>query len=278
MVVFLPNYTHKWIRLGRFDRPIGTWLLLLPCLWTLPIFIESLDFLIKLYCIFFIGAFSMRAAGCIINDLWDRDIDKKIKRTKNRPIASGEISVKKAFIFLFLLLLIALTCLVQLNKMAWIVAIASLPLIIIYPLAKRITKWPQIFLGITFSWGVPTAWAASESDFHFSILLIYLGTGFWIIGYDTVYGYQDKKDDKKFGIKNTAITTELYLTKFILLMYTFSAINFLLAGVFIDIHLGWYIGLILMYIHFLYQSFQIKISMRSMLLKFLNQINFLAYF
>ena len=120
---FLPNYTHKWIRLGRFDRPIGTWLLLLPCLWTLPIFIESLDFLIKLYCIFFIGAFSMRAAGCIINDLWDRDIDKKIKRTKNRPIASGEISVKKAFIFLFLLLLIALTCLVQLKGMAWIVAI-----------------------------------------------------------------------------------------------------------------------------------------------------------
>ena len=223
---FLPKFTHKWIRLGRFDRLIGTWLLLLPCLWTLPIFVNSVKHLLSLYLIFFIGAFSMRAAGCIINDLWDKDIDKKISRTKLRPIASGEVSTVKALLFLSILLVISLICLLQLNKITWIVALSSIPMIIFYPLAKRITKWPQVALGFTFSWGVPTAWAATNNDYHFSILLIYLGTVFWIIGYDIIYGYQDKRDDKKFGIKNTAITAENYLIKFIFSVYTFSALSF----------------------------------------------------
>ena len=263
----LPKKYHKWIRLGRFDRPIGSWLLLLPCLWTLPIFLNSITDLLEIYFIFIIGAFSMRAAGCTINDLWDKDIDKKISRTRHRPIASGEVSTKAAFGFLMILLTISLLCLLNLNKFTWLIALSSLPLIVLYPLAKRVTKWPQFVLGITFSWGVPTAWAATNTDFNTGILFLYLGTVFWVIGYDTIYGYQDKFEDKIFNIKNTAITTENYYASFIMFFYLISILNFLLAGLILKIHLGWYIGLFFMLIHFIYQIQKIKMINRDNALK-----------
>ena len=263
----LPKKYHKWIRLGRFDRPIGSWLLLLPCLWTLPIFLNSITDILEIYFIFIIGAFSMRAAGCIINDLWDKDIDKKISRTRHRPIASGEVSTKEGFGFLMMLLTISLLCLLNLNKFTWLIALSSLPLIVLYPLAKRVTKWPQFVLGITFSWGVPTAWAATNTDFNTGILFLYLGTVFWVIGYDTIYGYQDKFEDKIFNIKNTAITTENYYASFIMSFYLISILNFLLAGIILKIHLGWYIGLFFMLIHFIYQIQKIKMINRDNALK-----------
>ena len=263
----LPKKYHKWIRLGRFDRPIGSWLLLLPCLWTLPIFLNSITDLLKIYFIFIIGAFSMRAAGCTINDLWDKDIDKKISRTRHRPIASGEVSTKEGFGFLFILLTISLLCLLNLNKFTWLIALLSLPLIVLYPLAKRVTKWPQFVLGITFSWGVPTAWAATNTGFNTGILFLYLGTVFWVIGYDTIYGYQDKFEDKIFNIKNTAITTENYYANFIMFFYLISILNFLLAGIILKIHFGWYIGLFFMLIHFIYQIQKIKMINRDNALK-----------
>ena len=266
----LPKKYHKWIRLGRFDRPIGSWLLLLPCLWTLPIFLNSITDLLEIYFIFIIGAFSMRAAGCTINDLWDKDIDKKISRTRNRPIASGEVSTKAAFGFLMIFLTISLLCLLNLNKFTWLIALSSLPLIVLYPLAKRITKWPQFVLGITFSWGVPTAWAATNTDFNTGILFLYLGTVFWIIGYDTIYGYQDKFEDKIFNIKNTAITTENYYVNFIMFFYLISILNFLLAGIILKIYFGWYVGLFFMLIHFIYQIQKIKIINRDESLKLFN--------
>ncbi len=266
----LPKKHHKWIRLGRFDRPIGSWLLLLPCLWTLPIFLNSITDIIEIYFIFIIGAFSMRAAGCTINDLWDKDIDKKISRTRHRPIASGEVSIKEAFIFLMILLTISLLCLLNLNKFTWLIALSSLPLIVLYPLAKRITKWPQFVLGITFSWGVPTAWAATNTDFNTGILFLYLGTVFWIIGYDTIYGYQDKFEDKIFNIKNTAITTENYYLNFIMFFYLISILNFVLAGIILKIYFGWYVGLFFMLIHFIYQIQKIKIINRDESLKLFN--------
>ena len=266
----LPKKYHKWIRLGRFDRPIGSWLLLLPCLWTLPIFLNSITDVIEIYFIFIIGAFSMRAAGCTINDLWDKDIDKKISRTRHRPIASGEVSIKEAFIFLMILLTISLLCLVNLNKFTWLIALSSFPLIVLYPLAKRVTKWPQFVLGITFSWGVPTAWASTNTDFNTGILFLYLGTVFWIIGYDTIYGYQDKFEDKIFNIKNTAITTENYYVNFIMFFYLISILNFLLAGIILKIYFGWYVGLFFMLIHFIYQIQKIKIINRDESLKLFN--------
>ena len=266
----LPKKYHKWIRLGRFDRPIGSWLLLLPCLWTLPIFLNSITDLLEIYFIFIIGAFSMRAAGCTINDLWDKDIDKKISRTRHRPIASGEVSIKEAFIFLMTLLTISLLCLLNLNKFTWLIALLSLPLIVLYPLAKRVTKWPQFVLGITFSWGVLTAWAATNADFNTGILFLYLGTVFWVIGYDTIYGYQDKFEDKLFNIKNTAITTENYYVNFIIFFYLISIINFLLAGIILKIYFGWYVGLFFMLIHFIYQIQKIKMINRDESLKIFN--------
>ena len=266
----LPKKYHKWIRLGRFDRPIGSWLLLLPCLWTLPIFLNSITELLEIYFIFIIGAFSMRAAGCTINDLWDKDIDKKISRTRHRPIASGEVSTKAAFGFLMILLTISLLCLLNLNKFTWLIALSSLPLIVLYPLAKRVTKWPQFVLGITFSWGVPTAWAATNTDFNTGILFLYLGTVFWVIGYDTIYGYQDKFEDKIFNVKNTAITTENYYVNFIMFFYLISFLNFLLAGVILKIHFGWYLGLFFMLIHFIYQIQRIKMINRNESLKLFN--------
>ena len=266
----LPKKYHKWIRLGRFDRPIGSWLLLLPCLWTLPIFLNSITDLLEIYFIFIIGAFSMRAAGCTINDLWDKDIDKKISRTRLRPIASGEVSTKAAFGFLMILLTISLLCLLNLNKFTWLIALSSLPLIVLYPLAKRVTKWPQFVLGITFSWGVPTAWAATNTDFNNGILFLYLGTVFWVIGYDTIYGYQDKFEDKIFNIKNTAITTENYYVNFIMFFYLISILNFLLAGLILKIYIGWYVGLFFMFIHFIYQIQKIKMINRDESLKIFN--------
>ena len=266
----LPKKYHKWIRLGRFDRPIGSWLLLLPCLWTLPIFLNSIKDLLEIYFIFIIGAFSMRAAGCTINDLWDKDIDKKISRTRQRPIASGEVSTKAAFGFLMILLTISLLCLLNLNKFTWLIALSSLPLIVLYPLAKRVTKWPQFVLGTTFSWGVPTAWAATNTDFNTGILFLYLGTVFWVIGYDTIYGYQDKFEDKIFNIKNTAITTENYYVNFIMFFYLISILNFFLAGIILKIYFGWYVGLFFMLIHFIYQIQKIKMINRDESLKLFN--------
>ena len=266
----LPKKYHKWIRLGRFDRPIGSWLLLLPCLWTLPIFLNSITDLLEIYFIFIIGAFSMRAAGCTINDLWDKDIDKKISRTRYRPIASGEVSTKAALGFLMTLLTISLFCLLNLNKFTWLIALSSLPLIVLYPLAKRITKWPQFVLGITFSWGVPTAWAATNTDFNTGIIFLYLGTVFWVIGYDTIYGYQDKFEDKIFNIKNTAITTENYYVNFIMFFYLVSILNFVLAGIILKIYFGWYVGLFFMLIHFIYQIQKIKMINRDESLKLFN--------
>ena len=266
----LPKKYHKWIRLGRFDRPIGSWLLLLPCLWTLPIFLNSITDLLEIYFIFIIGAFSMRAAGCTINDLWDKDIDKKISRTRNRPIANGEVSIKEAFIFLMILLTISLLCLLKLNEFTWLIALSSFPLIVLYPLAKRVTKWPQFVLGITFSWGVPTAWAATNTDFNTGIIFLYLGTVFWVIGYDTIYGYQDKFEDKLFNIKNTAITTENYYVNFIMFFYLISILSFLLAGIILKIYFGWYVGLFFMLIHFIYQIQKIKMINRDESLKLFN--------
>ena len=254
----LPNKTHKWIRLARFDRPIGSWLLLLPCLWTLPLSNIELDRVLNLYLIFFIGAFALRTAGCIINDIWDKNIDKKISRTKNRPIASGEISITNAFLFLLLFFIVGILCLTNLNKQTWIVAFLSLPLIVIYPLAKRFTKWPQFILGFTFSWGVPTAWVASGGTWSLGVFFIYLGTIFWVIGYDTIYGCQDMNEDKLIGVKNAAITTENYLSNFIRLNYFSSILFFCFGGIILNLHLGWYLGLFFMSIHFFLQTKNIK--------------------
>ncbi len=254
----LPKNFLKWVRLGRFDRPVGFWLLLLPGWWVLAL--TDIEFMhcIKLMMIFFIGSVVMRAAGCTINDLWDKDIDKKISRTKNRPIANGDISNQQAFYFLTLMLLIAIICLYQLNVNTWYIALSSLPLVIIYPLAKRFTKWPQIILGLTFSWPVPTAWSASSQDWTIGIFIMYFGTAFWIIGYDTIYGCQDKNEDEVLGILNSAVSAKNFITTFVGCMYFITFILFIIGGYLLEDSFFWFIGVILIGCHFIIQIIKLN--------------------
>ena len=254
----LPNSYIKWIRLGRFDRPVGFWLLLLPGWWVLPLTNLSLLECLKIMFIFLIGSIVMRAAGCTINDLWDKDIDKKITRTKNRPLAKGDISVNQALIFLLIMSLIGLICLYQLNTKTWFVAISAIPLIIIYPLAKRFTKWPQVVLGLTFSWAVPTAWASASENWNLGIILIYFATVFWIIGYDTIYGCQDKNEDEKFGVKNSAVSAKNFLSAFVSITYILCFILLILGGYFLQANYFWFLGVMICGLHLLFQVIKLQ--------------------
>ena len=254
----LPNNYIKWIRLGRFDRPVGFWLLLLPGWWVLPLTNLSLLECLKIMFIFLIGSIVMRAAGCTINDLWDKDIDKKITRTKNRPLAKGDISVNQALIFLLIMSLIGLICLYQLNTKTWFVAISAIPLIIIYPLAKRFTKWPQVVLGLTFSWAVPTAWASASENWNLGIILIYFATVFWIIGYDTIYGCQDKNEDEKFGVKNSAVSAKNFLSAFVSISYILCFILLIVGGYFLQANYFWFLGVMICGLHLLFQVIKLQ--------------------
>ena len=254
----LPNNYIKWIRLGRFDRPVGFWLLLLPGWWVLPLTNLSLLECLKIMFIFLIGSIVMRAAGCTINDLWDKDIDKKITRTKNRPLAKGDISVNQALVFLLIMSLIGLICLYQLNTKTWFVAISAIPLIIIYPLAKRFTKWPQVVLGLTFSWAVPTAWASASENWNLGIILIYFATVFWIIGYDTIYGCQDKNEDEKFGVKNSAVSAKNFLSAFVSISYILCFILLILGGYFLQANIFWFLGVMICGLHLLFQVIKLQ--------------------
>ena len=253
-----PKSSVKYIRLGRFDRPIGFWLLLLPGWWVLPL--TSLDLLncVKLMFIFLVGSIVMRAAGCTINDMWDKDIDKKISRTKNRPLANGEISNLKALYFLMTMLLIGFFCLYQLNVYTWFVAISAMPLIIIYPLAKKFTKWPQVFLGLTFSWAVPTAWSSANEEWNLGILMMYLATVFWIIGYDTIYGCQDKNEDEVLGVKNSAVSAKKFLNIFVGSSYTITFLLLLLSGYLLNTNYIWFLGVFLCGFHYVNQVIKLK--------------------
>ena len=254
----LPKHYIKWIRLGRFDRPVGFWLLLLPGWWVLPLTNLDLINCIKLMFVFLIGSIVMRAAGCTINDMWDKDIDKKISRTKTRPLASGEISILHAIYFLIIMFLIGLICLYQLNFYTWFVAISAIPLVILYPLAKRFTKWPQIILGLTFSWAVPTAWSAANEEWNSGIFIMYLATVFWIIGYDTIYGCQDKNEDEIFGIKNSAVSAKNFLTLFVGCSFSLMFCLLIISGYLLNNNIFWYFGVLICGLHLTYQVIKIK--------------------
>ena len=254
----LPQNLIKWIRLGRFDRPVGFWLLVLPGWWVLPLTNLNLKNCITLMFIFLLGAIVMRAAGCTINDMWDKDIDKKISRTKTRPLASGEISNLQASYFLIMMLLIGFICLYQLNIKTWFVAISAIPLVILYPLAKRFTKWPQIILGLTFSWAVPTAWSSANEEWNLGILIMYLATVLWIIGYDTIYGCQDKNEDEIFGIKNSAVSAKNFLTLFVGSAYSLMFILLIISGYLLKNSIFWYIGVSICGLHLVRQVIKLK--------------------
>ncbi|MGH1397838.1 MAG: 4-hydroxybenzoate octaprenyltransferase [Alphaproteobacteria bacterium] len=212
LMPYVSDTYRPYALLARMDRPIGIWLLLLPSVWALLLSAGTLGVSLGVYVhlfymlvMFGLGAVAMRSAGCVINDIWDRDLDRRVERTRGRPLAAADISLKQAFVFLMILLLIGLVVLSQMNGTTIILGIVSLPLIIAYPLMKRITWWPQAFLGLTFNFGVLMGWSAMVGRLDMPALLIYVGAIFWTLGYDTIYAHQDKEDDMMAGIKSTAL-------------------------------------------------------------------------
>jgi len=203
---YLPAILRPYARLARLDRPIGTWLLLFPGWWSISLATaQGAVPDIKLIGFFAIGAIVMRGAGCTVNDIADRDFDAKVARTATRPLASGALGLKQALAFLVLQLLIGLGILIQLPPFAILLGASSLALIVAYPFMKRITWWPQAFLGLTFNWGALLGWAAVTGSLHPAPLWLYAGGIFWTLFYDTIYAHQDKADDALIGVKSTAL-------------------------------------------------------------------------
>jgi len=196
------------IQLTRLNKPIGFLLLFWPCAWGLSLgyyFSNETILYLKYLILFLIGSILMRSAGCIFNDIVDKDLDKKVERTKNRPLASEKISVKESFVYIVLLCLIALLVLLQFNKLTIILGIGSMVFAFAYPFMKRITYWPQLFLGLTFNWGIIMGCSALTNTINIEALLLYLSAIFWTLGYDTIYGLQDMQDDEIIGVKSTSI-------------------------------------------------------------------------
>jgi 4-hydroxybenzoate polyprenyltransferase len=203
-----PTWTRPYLRLARLDRPIGSWLLLIPCWWSTALAgVAAHDSVPNIWHIvlFFIGAFAMRGAGCTWNDIVDRDLDGSVERTRSRPIPSGQVSVAQAVLFLVLQALVGFAVLISFNGFTIGLGIASLAIVLVYPFMKRITYWPQIVLGLAFSWGALMGWAAAFGRLDPPALLLYAGSISWVIGYDTIYAHQDRDDDALIGVKSTAL-------------------------------------------------------------------------
>src|ERR1700686_3400920 len=203
-----PPWSRPYLRLSRLDRPIGSWLLLMPCWWSAALaagVVGSIGQLTSLVLLFFIGAFAMRGAGCTWDDITDRDLDALVERTRSRPIPAGQVSVPQATIFLVVQALIGLAVLLQFNRFAVATGIASLVIVAVYPFMKRITWWPQIVLGLAFSWGALMGFAVMFARIDATALALYAGSIAWVIGYDTIYAHQDAPDDALIGIKSTAL-------------------------------------------------------------------------
>jgi len=204
-VAWLPASLQPYALLMRADRPIGTWLLFLPGLWGIALWAPSWGSGLWLTLLFFVGAFVMRGAGCVVNDLWDRDIDRKVERTRGRPLASGAVSPRRAVAFLALLCAIGLAVLLQLNAASIWLGVCSLLPILLYPLAKRVTNYPQLVLGFTFGWGALMGPVAAGASLGLPVVVLYAATIAWILGYDTIYAHQDREDDALVGIRSTAL-------------------------------------------------------------------------
>ena len=250
---------QTYIELTRINKPTGYMLLFWPCLWGLTLSYdfttEINDFLFYSF-LFFVGSILMRSAGCIINDVVDRDFDKKVERTKNRPIASGKISVIKALVLSFALCFIALIVLLQFNKITILMAIASMPLAFTYPYMKRFTYWPQLYLGITFNYGLLLGWTSTQGFISVIPIIFYMGAIFWTLGYDTIYGFQDINDDEIIGVKSTSIKFKKNPKIFITTCYIITIISIILTGYLMNLNNLFFIFCIIPIIHLFF--FQIK--------------------
>ena len=253
------NQINLFVELTRLKKPIGYMLLFWPCAWGLTIaynFSSGLNIYFFYLSLFFLGAVLMRSAGCIVNDILDRKFDKKVFRTKNRPITSGKISVKLGIFYSVLLCFVAFLVLINFNSFTIIIALASMPLAFSYPLMKRYTYWPQLFLGITFNYGLILGWTSINNELNLTPLIFYFGAIFWTLGYDTIYGFQDIKDDEIIGLKSTSIKFKSNPIVFLYLCYTIFISSLILVG-FLEEFSKLYFGLLIMIILQIY-NFQLK--------------------
>jgi len=258
-----PSWLRPYLRLARLDRPIGSWLLLLPCWWSSALAAVAAHAIaprLTHIVLFFIGAFAMRGAGCTWNDIVDRHLDASVERTRSRPIPSGQVSVAQAALFLGLQALIGLAVLISFNGFTIALGIASLAIVAVYPFAKRITYWPQIVLGLAFSWGALMGWAAAFGRLDAAALLLYLGSISWVIGYDTIYAHQDREDDALIGIKSTALLFGPRTKPMLALFYAGAVILLGTAGMAAGAGLVFALGLAAFAGHLAWQTVRLNIA------------------
>lgn len=258
-----PRALRPYLRLARLDRPIGTWLLLWPCWWSLALAAPQLgrwwpDPVLML--LFALGAIAMRGAGCTYNDIVDRDIDARVARTQSRPIPSGAVTLRGALAFLVLQCLIGLGVLLALPPFAILLGLASLLIVALYPFAKRVTYWPQIVLGLAFNWGALLGWAAELERLGWAPALLYLGGIAWTIGYDTIYAHQDREDDLMIGVKSSALRLGRRTRPALVAFYGLALLGFIGAAVAAGLGIGAYLGLGLAALHLFWQIARLDID------------------
>jgi len=275
------KHLNLFIELTRLKKPIGFMLLFWPCAWGLSLaydFSNNLNGYFFYLILFFLGSVLMRSAGCIVNDILDKEFDKKVSRTKNRPIASGKVSIKLGLAYAVFLCIIALLVLLNFNTLTIILALGSMPLAFSYPLMKRYTYWPQLFLGITFNYGLILGWASIIGEISIASIVFYLGAIFWTLGYDTVYGFQDIKDDEIIGVKSTSIKFKKNPKKFLLLCYLSFISSLIILGFLMNFNYLFYIFLLIPITHLLYfQVYKINFKNPKNCFEIFKSNNFLGF-
>jgi len=272
---------NLFFELTRLKRPIGYMLLFWPCAWGLTLaydFSHDLNNYFFYLFLFFLGSVLMRSAGCIVNDISDKEFDKKVERTKNRPIASNKVSINLAVFYTMLLCLLAFLVLINFNNLTIFLALCSMPLAFTYPLMKRFTYWPQLFLGITFNYGLVLGWTSIVGEISIAPIILYIGAIFWTLGYDTIYGFQDIKDDEIIGVKSTSIKFKKNPKLFLKLCYLIFTITLIMIGIFMEFKYPFFIFLsISIFYMFMFQIKNLKTEDPISCLKIFKRSNFLGF-
>ncbi len=275
------NQLNLFIELTRLKKPIGYMLLFWPCAWGLTLvydFSNNIDKYVFYLFLFFLGSVLMRSAGCIVNDILDRKFDKKVSRTKTRPIASGEISVKLGLFYSGLLCILAFLVLINFNQFTIFLALASMPLAFTYPLMKRYTYWPQLFLGVTFNYGLILGWTSVNTGALLTPIVFYLGAIFWTLGYDTIYGFQDIKDDEIIGLKSTSIKFKSNPYIFLSICYSIFFLTLIIIGFLMGLNKIYFLFLIPIFFQiFFYQLKKLNIDISSDCLRVFKSNNLLGF-
>ena len=274
------NQLKLFLELTRLKKPVGYMLLFWPCAWGLTIaydFSDNLNIYFYYLILFFLGSVLMRSAGCIINDILDRKFDKKVLRTKNRPIASGKISIILGLSYAIILCLLAFLVLINFNYFTIFIALGSMPLAFTYPLMKRFTYWPQLFLGVTFNYGLILGWSSVFSEISLIPIVFYIGAIFWTLAYDTIYGFQDVKDDEIIGLKSTSIKFKKIPYLFLTLCYSIFFLSLIIIGLLMNLNNFFYFFLLIIFFHlFLYQIKKLNIKDAKDCLQKFKSNNFLG--